>query len=182
MVVKEPNGSHAAELLLSLLPGSRLIFLLRDGRDVVDSLVAANQERGWRENRSSLDATSEASRLAFVRRESEVWVNRTSGVQNAYEAHDPARRYLLRYEDLLRDTRAELGRLLEWLGRPRKDDELAATVDDHAFESLPRFLTGPGKIRRAATPGLWRENLREAEQEAMSDVMGAKLHELGYAD
>src|SRR4051794_33914459 len=34
MLVKEPNGSHAAELLMSLLPRSRMIFLARDGRDV----------------------------------------------------------------------------------------------------------------------------------------------------
>jgi hypothetical protein len=33
---------------------------------------------------------------------------------------------------------------------------------------------------RAATPGLWRENLTEDEQRTMHDIMGAKLGELGY--
>jgi hypothetical protein len=42
VVVKEP-GSHAADLLLDLFPKSHLIFLLRDGRDVVDSWVDAYQ-------------------------------------------------------------------------------------------------------------------------------------------
>jgi hypothetical protein len=33
---------------------------------------------------------------------------------------------------------------------------------------------------RAATPGLWRENLTEDEQRTMHEIMGAKLAELGY--
>jgi len=44
VVVKEP-GSHAAPLLAEPFPAAKLIFLLRDGRDVVDSRPGA-----WREN------------------------------------------------------------------------------------------------------------------------------------
>ena len=33
---------------------------------------------------------------------------------------------------------------------------------------------------RAATPGLWRENLTEEEQSTMHEIMGSKLTELGY--
>src|SRR5947209_11699023 len=36
LVVKEPIGSEGADLLLRILPSSRVLFLLRDGRDVVD--------------------------------------------------------------------------------------------------------------------------------------------------
>jgi Sulfotransferase family len=182
VVIKEPNGSHAAGFLLSLLPTSRLIFLLRDGRDVVDSLVASLQERSWRHDVAGRDMQSEADRLAVVRRESRYWVERTTAVEAAYHAHAPALRFRLRYEDLLDDTPAELGRLLEWLGRPRADDELDRTVAEHAFEALPKRLTGPGKARRAATPGLWRQNLSEAEQGTMAEVMGPRLRELGYED
>lgn len=182
VVIKEPNGSHAAGFLLSLLPSSRLIFLLRDGRDVVDSLVASLEDRGWRRGAGGQGMSSEAGRLSVVRRESRYWLERTTAVQAAYDAHDPGLRFRLRYEDLLRDTRVELGRLLEWLGQPRADDELERTVAEHAFEALPKRLTGPGKSRRAATPGLWRENLSEGEQEVMAEVMGPKLRELGYQD
>lgn len=44
-VVKEP-GSHVAGLLTELFPHFALIFLLRDGRDVVDSWLAAYQDTG----------------------------------------------------------------------------------------------------------------------------------------
>src|SRR5436853_3050063 len=40
VVVKEP-GSHAADTIMELFPESTLIFLLRDGRDVVDSWLDA---------------------------------------------------------------------------------------------------------------------------------------------
>jgi hypothetical protein len=46
VVVKEP-GSHVADQLVSLFPGSRLVFLLRDGRDVVDSWLAAYRSGSW---------------------------------------------------------------------------------------------------------------------------------------
>jgi hypothetical protein len=180
VVVKEPNGSHAAGFLLSLLPASRLIFLLRDGRDVVDSLVASLEERGWRQKAAGRGMGSEADRHAVVRRESRYWLERTVAVQAAYDSHDPGLRFRLRYEDLLRDTPSELGRLLDWLGRPRAGDELEETVAEHAFEALPKRLKGPGKPRRAATPGLWRENLSAREQEIMAEVMGPKLRELWY--
>ena len=45
-VVKEP-GSHVADLLLDLFPRSRFVFLLRDGRDVVDSWLAAYRPGSW---------------------------------------------------------------------------------------------------------------------------------------
>ena len=55
VVIKEPNGSHAADTIVSLLPRSRMLFLLRDGRDVVDSLVDAmrGRESWWARTPSS---------------------------------------------------------------------------------------------------------------------------------
>ena len=48
IVIKEPNGSHAADLIAELFPSSRMIFLLRDGRDVIDSMMDADSAGGWR--------------------------------------------------------------------------------------------------------------------------------------
>src|SRR5262249_54703061 len=46
VVVKEP-GSHAADTIMELFPESSLIFLLRDGRDVVDSWLDAYRDGSW---------------------------------------------------------------------------------------------------------------------------------------
>ena len=42
IIVKEPNGSEAADLILGALPHAGVLFLLRDGRDVVDSWAFAS--------------------------------------------------------------------------------------------------------------------------------------------
>ncbi len=47
LVVKEPNGSVGAPLLVEALPESRVILLVRDPRDVVASLLAAQREGSW---------------------------------------------------------------------------------------------------------------------------------------
>ena len=47
LVVKEPNGSFGAPLLMEALPQSRMILLVRDPRDVVASAKDARSEWGW---------------------------------------------------------------------------------------------------------------------------------------
>ena len=47
IAVKDPGASGVAELIGELFPGSRLVFLLRDGRDVVDSWLDAYRDGSW---------------------------------------------------------------------------------------------------------------------------------------
>ena len=111
---------------------------------------------------------------------SNLWVRRTMASQRAYESLPDGQRLLVRYEEILADTPGQLRRIFDWLGLEITDKELEETVKRHAFESAPRDRRGPGKPMRAATPGLWRENLTEDEQRTMHEIMGAKLAELGY--
>jgi hypothetical protein len=181
VVIKEPNGSHAADTIVSLLPRSRMLFLLRDGRDVVDSILDAmlGSDSWWAERTRQLGRPPQ-ERLAFVVQHSELWVRRTMASQRAFESLPEDQRLLVRYEEILADTRAQLRSIFDWLALDVSEKKLAAIVDRHAFESAPRDRRGPGKPMRAATPGLWRENLTEDEQRTMHEIMGSKLAELGY--
>jgi hypothetical protein len=179
VLIKEPNGSQGAELLMSLLPRSRMIFLLRDGRDVIDSMLDARSDSGWVQG--SMDLSAPEQRLAYVRRQARLWLNNTNAVQSAYAVHPPELRRMVRYEDLRYETGKTLRPLLDWLEIERGENELLDSVEANAFESLPGVLKGPATPRRAASPGLWRENLTAAEQEAMRAIIGPKLDELGYA-
>lgn len=179
VLVKEPNGSHAAELLMSLLPRSRMIFLLRDGRDVIDSLLDARAAEAWI-GPGNMDLNDPGERLAFVRRQARLWLNCTVAVQSAYAAQPGDLRWTVRYEDLLSDPFGVLRPLADWLGLGLDDAGLRESVETNAFEALPRRLRGSGTPRRAATPGLWRENMTAGEQAAMLEVIGPKLAELGY--
>jgi hypothetical protein len=182
VVVKEPNGSHGADIVMSILSRSRMIFLLRDGRDVIDSMLHAKSGGGWLAGRggSRRQIPNDLGRLEVVRRHSRLWVNRTMAVQRAYDAHPPELRITIRYEDLRADTIGTLRPLIDWLGARRSDEELEAAVSSLSFEAYPARAKGPGKPFRAASPGLWRQNMSDAERLAMNEIMGATLARLGY--
>jgi Sulfotransferase family len=176
-VVKEP-GSHAAPLLAELFPASKLIFLLRDGRDVVDSWMAAYQDGTWAIQKGAFPVAPEG-RIPLVRWLSAVWASRCRAVRQAFEAHSPAGRVLIRYEELRErpvESVEEICRMLD-LDRLRVPEVVAR----HSFEQAPSEARGPKREMRSATPGAWRENLSAEEQEAMHEVLGETLEELGYA-
>jgi len=182
IAIKEPNGSHAADTIVSIVPGSRMIFLLRDGRDVVDSLLDAmlTGDSWWKQEDHPGASRPQPNRLEFVRQQSVRWVERTIATQRAFESLPGERRLLVRYERLLADTPRELTRVYEWLDLEVSPRKLEATVDGSSFDAAPAARRGPGRDMRAATPGLWRQNLDATEQALMHEIMGDKLAELGY--
>ena len=178
--VKEP-GAQAADLLLSLFPRSRLVFLLRDGRDVVDSWLAAYRNGAWAQDEGAFPLAPEG-REAFIRWQASVWAHRTETMGRAFDAHDPGRRVLVRYEDLLANPMAELERICATAGVSSGNERLARAVADHAFEAVPENAKGHDRPVRAASPGTWRENLDPLEQRVMMDELGTTLRRFGYGD
>ena len=177
IVLKEPNGSHAADLIMSLVPDSRLVFLLRDGRDVIDSILDATSGDTWL---GAFGGSDEHARLEAIRFRANSWVFNTDAVQRAFAEHAPDRRFAIRYEELLADPLTRLGELLRWAGLATSEDRLRQIVESESFSSIPAEERGSGKVSRAATPGLWRENLTAAEQQLVIELLGEKLEEFGY--
>ena len=182
VVIKEVDGSHAADVVMSLFPRSRMLFLVRDGRDVIDSLLDANSPVGWLTKlgwgRGAFESDQE--RLGWVRENCRNWVARMNVCTRAYEAHDPALRRRLRYEDLLADTPGYLRGLANWLDLPADLGRMEKIAERHSFAAIPEETKGPGMMHRAATPGRWREGLTPHEQELAQEIMGDRLTALGY--
>jgi hypothetical protein len=180
LLVKEPNGSQSADLIMRAQPEARLLFLLRDGRDVVDSELASFAVGGWQERSfAHMRGVSADERIDFVVRSAHQWLWRTEIVEAAFAAHRGPK-LLLRYEEMLREPERHVGELFAWLGLSLAADDLRALVERFAFERLE--VRGPGQHNRSATPGAWRENLNAEEREALERILGAKLRELGYAE
>jgi hypothetical protein len=177
-VIKEPGGSQVADWLVSLVPESRLIFLLRDGRDVAESWLDAHSPGGWHACDFSL---APQGRTAFLEWQATVWRYRTEVVQRVYEAHDPRRRVLVRYEDLRHQPEHELGRVFEMLELAVPEADLAEIVARHSLDRIPESERGAGNFVRFGEAGRWRTALSAEEQATVAAIIGDKLAELGYA-
>jgi Sulfotransferase family len=178
VVVKEP-GSHAADTIMDLFPKSALIFLLRDGRDVVDSWLDAYRDGSWatEEGAYPLD---DAGRPALIRWQSSVWLHRTEVVQETYDRSDPKRRILIRYEEMRDDPAVALERICDVLGIDADPKELEGIAADNAFSRVPRSRKGRGRQIRRAQPGGWVDHMSREEIIEMHEILAPKLAELGY--
>jgi len=180
LAIQEPNGSQSADVIMAALPRSRFVFLLRDGRDVVDSILDASQPDTWATRTfDALGGIPETGRLRLIELLARKWLWRTEVVERAFASH-PGPKHRLRYEDLRVDTAGELRKLLDGIGLAVDDAKLAAMIEPHTYERTPAEGLGSGGFRRAAQPGLWRENFSDEEQALLDRVLGPKLRELGY--
>jgi Sulfotransferase family len=178
VVVKEP-GSHAADTIMDLFPESSLIFLLRDGRDVVDSWLDAYRDGSWatEEGAYGLD---EAGRPALIRWQASVWLHRTEVVQETYARTDPGRRVLIRYEEMRADPISALMKICAVLGIDAGGDELDRIAAENEFSQIPQSSKGAGQEVRRARPGGWADHMSAEEIAAMHEILAEKLDELGY--
>lgn len=178
VVVKEP-GSHAADTIMDVFPQSSLIFLLRDGRDVVDSWLDAYKDGSWATDEGAypLDDTG---RPALIRWQSSVWLHRTEVVQETYARIEPKRRVLIRYEEMRADPVAALERICSMLGIEVSREQLDEIAGTHSFSSVPKADKGAGREIRRAEPGGWTDHMTRQEIIEMHDILADKLDELGY--
>jgi hypothetical protein len=178
VVVKEP-GSHAADTIMDLFPHSSLIFLLRDGRDVVDSWLDAYRDGSWATDEGAypLDDTG---RSALIRWQASVWLHRTEVVQETYACTDPDRRVLIRYEEMRADPGAALRKICATLGIEASGESLDGIAAANEFSRVPDSHKGAGREIRRAEPGGWATHMSREEILEMHEILAEKLDELGY--
>jgi hypothetical protein len=181
LVIKEPNGSIGAPLLMEALPESRMIFLIRDPRDVVASSMDARSEGSWlQERRDDQRRKAEKNPNAYVRMRANSYVQQIEKTRQAYDAHR-GRKVMVRYEELRADTLPTMKRIYSALEILVDENELAQTVEKHAWENIPEEEKGEGKKRRKAKPGGWQEDLTPRQAEIVEEITGPLLKEF-YPD
>lgn len=179
LVIKEPNGSVGAPLLMEALPESRMILLVRDPRDVVASVLDAAREGGWlyesREGRTGARRGKTARRPnSYVRERARVYRRGVESAWRAYDAHEGPK-VLVRYEDLRADTPGEMKRIYAILGIPADEAQLRRAVEKHSWENVPEGEKGRGKFYRKGTPGGWREDLTPRQVEVVEKATASLL-------
>lgn len=170
-VEQTPEMAYLADVAALAYPEARIVHIVRDGRDVICSLL----ERGWlREGRAGADdaglpygheprfwvepgRAEEFRRASDARRAAWAWRRYVSAAREAR-----AGVFELRYERLAADPTATAAELAEHLGAPV--DPLAAAL----------------RAVHAASVGRWRRDLSAEQLADVVDEAGDLLRELGY--
>ena len=171
--VERGHELHELILVRELYPQARIVFLVRDMRDLLASRLAFIRKTGVPQfGLDGSESTEEYVRGA-MRREiedlHETW-NALAG-----EA------MLLRYEDLIREPHATLRVLFEHT-RLDADDRTVADVLDRAREARPERQAGHKTSGDDnASIDRWRRDLPAGVQEACAKAFAESLAAFGYA-
>lgn len=161
---KTPLYYACWQQLMGLFPGSKLVHIIRDGRDVSLSL----ERVGWH------------GPTGYDR--AHYWQQRVEMAYAAARELGPERNLIIRYEDLVLETRSTLGAICDFLGETYE----AGMLD--FFEDASEHLSDidgsvHGKLGRAPRPedvGRWRYEMSIVRQIEFESVAGDSLREMCY--
>lgn len=180
-MVKEVVGVGATEILSECLNKSKIIFLIRDGRDYLDSLWAAIDSGAFHTTHMP-SLKLPGKKTQWVKGHSILWVNRINNFFKCYKQHPKELSYWVKYEDILKNTSEELEKLYKFIDVEISGEQLQKIVNEHSFKNIPESEKGLGKMKRSASPGKWRKNFTEEEVKIMHEMMGPMLSKLGYIE
>lgn len=179
IIIKEPHGDMGYGLLAEVLPNSKMIILLRDGRDIIDSQVAAFSKGGWMSTKSGLELSAE-NRKDFIEKKSNQWNSVVKELLKVYNDKEKDLKLLLKYEDLRFKTKELLPTIFDFVGIPINSKKIEKMVQKYSFENIPAEKKGQGKAIRSASPGKWEKNFNDKEKKIMNKIMKKSLKKLGY--
>lgn len=176
VILKSPNESHGSDILLKCVPNSKLIFLVRDGRDVIDS-----RQGKFHNPRGSLSGPETSEERKFrIGHFSVMWNLMIETTQKAFDAHNPNLRLLVKYEDLRLNPAKEIERIYKFLGYDLSEDEINKIADITSFENVPNELKGKDKNIRKGKPGGFYDYFTDKELKIANKIMKDNLLRYGY--
>ncbi len=142
------------------------IFLLRDPRDEMVSIMSFNEKRGFR----SFGWTDDDTDISYAEK---MCNNRRYFMQHMHKAEDSARRINVRYEDLINNGPEEVERLSEWAGVTMNYEGAVGNNDIQKIHMTSKDS--------ASSVERWRNELSNEVQNIFTRELGEELSNLGYA-
>ncbi len=169
---KHPGYSVHVKDINMLFQAPRFIHMIRDGRDVAVSMVAARRQIGFG--------------TGTIRDSAVAWKKHVRAAQKAKQYQN---RYLeVRYEDLSNAGVSVLKSVFDFCGLSIPED-VAAIVNAHQFDKMKSNRSSPlndiqapqGHYRKGKV-GSWRKELAPMQKYLFDEIAGNLLSELGYAE
>jgi hypothetical protein len=169
VIEKSPWHLSDLELIAEVLPEARFVHVVRDGRDVAVSLVAAR--RSW-------SPYGTGSPTEVLREAASLWATAMRDATPA--AAELGERLLeVRYESLHADPRGQFERMLAHCRMPSDETTLDRIVAGTRFQDLPE-PKGEDRLYRGGRVGDWRRRMSILDAWRFERRAGAALRDLGY--
>jgi len=157
-------------LVWELYPRAKEVFLVRDIRDAVCSMLAFNAKRGYQ----SFGRGQVPSDAAFVRR-----LACDMAILAQASRSREGRSHLVRYEDLVADPGRVIAGILEYAGLGHDVDTVHGMVERSSTES-PELAAHRTSENPAASIGRWRRDLPRELVAECAEAFTPILDEFGY--
>jgi hypothetical protein len=169
VIEKSPWHLSDLDVIAEVLPEARFVHVIRDGRDVAVSMVAA---------RGSWSRFGRSTPAAVVREAAGLWADAMRrGDEREMLLGD--RLVEVRFEELKADPRAACRRIFAHCGMP-SDEELVATVVQATEFGRSPGDAGEDRAARAGRVGDWRDRFGMRDAWSFERRAGAALRETGY--
>jgi len=161
---KTPLNTEKVFLIDRVFPGARYVHMLRDGRDAVSSAVAAGL----------FDGNLEAACAQ--------WVSRVGNALELRRQIGDSRFMELRYEDLVSNPRAAVGRVCDFLGVDFEEQmmEHSRAFDEMGDTTALEHHARVGKPVTTESIGKWKERLTPDEAAVVERMLRDGLRRTGY--
>lgn len=162
---KTPFHCFSMNEITAIFPQAKFIFLVRDSRAVAASLMSA--AKGW--GKSWAPATAKDAALE--------WQSHNAAVHAWITRHPDHPVLIVRYEDVLSDTRTQLKRMLNFL-LPDQDHDLEHVLA--GFEASQSRKSDPSGFARLRGVAGWQSDLSVWSKLVIWRYTRKKMASLGY--
>ena len=166
----EKSTPRVSSVAAELYPNGRELFLVRDFRDMVCSMLAFNEQRGV----SGFGRAEADSDVDFVN----TLGGQATSLANAWKRRAD-RAHLVRYEELVLDPARALVALLDHVGVDSRPDTVRAMLGQ-LEEDIPELREHATSDSAQSSIGRWRTDLDPELAEACERAFGPALELFGY--
>lgn len=166
---KHPGYALCMPLIDRLVPQTRFVHVIRDGREVAVSMMSAQKRAGFG--------------AGDIKGASRDWADHLRTARSEGRKLGPERYLEVRYEEMTADPGNALKKVLHFADLALPDAEVARIVQAYDIDKKQVSWGDSSLNKLRKTPGaIWQKKLSLEERWIMDRMVGDLLQELGYAE